>query len=119
MTESRKTLSLKLSSGQDDRIEEWANALRQAITHHLCVRWTYNKVPMQAAPMILYRKHGDLHVDALVLEKHGEPSSEVKLAAFKLAGLSNVAVTMEPISDPAVPDRNDPRYAEGIDSILD
>ena len=118
MTESRRTLSLKLSSNKDERIEQNAEALRQAINRHLCVRWSYNRVLMQVAPMILYRKHDDLHVDALVLEKHGAAPAEVKLATFKLAGISNVAVTMEPITATTMPDPADPRYAEGIDSII-
>jgi hypothetical protein len=118
MTESRRTLSLKLSSNRDERVEQGAAALRQAITHHLCVRWSYNRVLMRVAPMILYRKHGGLHVDALVLEKHGAAPVEVKLSTFKLAGISNVAVTMEPITGTARPDPADPRYTEGIDAII-
>jgi hypothetical protein len=94
MTESRRTLSLKLLSNKEERIEQSAEALRQAITHHMYVRSNYNRVLMQVVPMVFYRKH----VDALVLEKHGTAPPEVNLAMFKLSGFFNVAVTVEPIT---------------------
>ncbi len=60
-----------------------------------CVVATYNRTTMKLAPHILYTRHGELHMDAVALERAGVPPREKKLGVFKLIGLSDVAVTDE------------------------
>ncbi|WP_425230097.1 hypothetical protein [Sphingomonas sp.] len=65
----------------------------EAIVKQQAVAATYNRVELTLAPHILYTKHGDLHVDAVTLERDGRPPKEAKLGTFKLAGLSAVRLT--------------------------
>ena len=71
-----------------------ANALLlQAIALRRCITATYNKMFCTLAPHILYTKHDDVFVDAVTLERDGQPPKEIKLGTFKLAGLKDIAVT--------------------------
>lgn len=65
----------------------------EAIVKRQCVAATYNRTEVTLAPHILYTRHGDLHVDAVTLERDGKPPKEMKLGTFKLAGLSAVRIT--------------------------
>ncbi len=78
----------------------------EAIVKQLTVAATYNRVGVTFAPHVLYTRHGDLHVDAVTLERDGKPPREVKLGTFKLSGLSGVRLTPRrftpsPLFDPA------------------
>lgn len=80
--------------------------LLEAIARTMCVEAVYNKVRMILAPHILYTRHDELFVDAVALEKDGRAPRELKLGTFKLAGLSDVALTerafaREDLFDPA------------------
>ncbi|MEH6756585.1 MAG: hypothetical protein V7676_03635 [Parasphingorhabdus sp.] len=57
-----------------------------------CVTATYNKMQVVLAPHILYTRHDEMHVDAVTVEREGEPPRELKLGTFKLAGLKDVVV---------------------------
>ena len=57
-----------------------------------CVVATYNNTAFKLAPHILYTRHDEMYVDAVPLEKDGQPPREVKLGTFKLAGLKDVRV---------------------------
>ena len=57
-----------------------------------CVAATYNNTTFKLAPHILYTRHDETYVDAVPLEKDGQPPREVKLGTFKLAGLKDVRV---------------------------
>lgn len=48
---------------------------------------------MKLAPHVLYSKNNALFIDAVTLEKHGEPPREKKLGAFHLLGLNDLALT--------------------------
>ena len=65
----------------------------EAIVKQLCLAATYNRQEVTLAPHILYTKHGELHVDGVVLEREGRPPKELKLGTFKLAGLHPLRVT--------------------------
>lgn len=67
--------------------------LLEAIAKRLCVETTYNKQTVRLAPHIVYTKHGELHVDAVTIERDGKPPREVKLGTFKLAGLHATGLT--------------------------
>ncbi len=65
----------------------------EAIVKQQAVAATYNRMTMTLAPHVLYTKHGDLHIDAVTIERDGKPPKEHKLGTFKLAGLSAVRLT--------------------------
>lgn len=67
--------------------------LLEAIARQKCVAALYNRTRMRLAPHILYTRHDDLFVDAVVIERDGKPPREVKVGTFKLTGLSEVALT--------------------------
>ena len=62
------------------------------------------------APHILYTRHGDLHVDAVTIERDGKPPKEVKLGTYKLAGLSAVRITPRRFAPSALFDPAAERY---------
>lgn len=67
--------------------------LLEAIALRKCVTTVYNGVAMTLAPHILYTKNNALFIDAITLEKHGEPPREKKLGAFHLQGLNDLRIT--------------------------
>lgn len=66
--------------------------LLEAIALKKCISVTYNRVEMLLAPHILYSRNDALYVDAVALEKNGEPPREKKLGAFHLQGLTGLAI---------------------------
>ena len=66
--------------------------LLEAIALKKCVTATYNNVQMTLAPHILYSKHDALFVDAVAIERNGVAPKEVKLGAFHLSGLKELAL---------------------------
>lgn len=71
-----------------------ANALLlQAIALKQCVEATYNRMRVRLAPHILYTRHDDVFVDAVTLEREGQPPREIKLGTFKLMGLKDIVVS--------------------------
>lgn len=66
--------------------------LLEAIALKKCIVATYNRVEMLLAPHILYTKNNAFYIDAVALEKNGEPPKEKKLGAFHLAGLTGLGL---------------------------
>jgi hypothetical protein len=83
----------------------------QAIALKKCLRVTYNRVEMKLAPHILYTRHDDMHVDAVALEKGGQPPRERKLGTFKLAGLNNMSLCDDGFEIEPFFEREAERYA--------
>lgn len=69
--------------------------LLEAIALKKCVTTVYNGVAMKLAPHVLYTKNNALFIDAITLEKHGEPPREKKLGAFHLQGLNDLQLTAQ------------------------
>jgi hypothetical protein len=69
--------------------------LLEAIALKKCVTTIYNGVTMKLAPHVLYSKNSALFIDAITLEKHGEPPREKKLGAFHLQGLNELQIIDE------------------------
>jgi hypothetical protein len=69
--------------------------LLEAIALKKCVTTVYNGVAMKLAPHVLYSKNNALFIDAITIEKHGEPPREKKIGAFHLQGLNDLALTGE------------------------
>ena len=63
--------------------------LLEAIALKKCVTTIYNGVAMKLAPHVLYTKNNALFIDAITLEKHGEPPREKKLGATASAKVQN------------------------------
>lgn len=68
----------------------------EAIVRSRCLAATYNRTAVVLAPHILYTRHGDLHVDGVVLERDGAVPREYKIGTFKLIGLGGLTVTDRP-----------------------
>ncbi|WP_235512395.1 MULTISPECIES: hypothetical protein [unclassified Sphingomonas] len=89
-----------------------SDIIRFALMQRICLSVRYNNMDMLLAPHMLWTKHGDLHVDAVTVERAGSAPKVFKIGTFKLAGLGNVALTSrtflpQPEFDPA-----DPKYVE-------
>ena len=82
--------------------------LLEAIALKKCVTATYNNVAMKLAPHVLYSKNNALFIDAITLEKHGEPPREKKLGAFHLLGLNDLKLTEQSFE-------NDPLFEAGAE----
>lgn len=83
----------------------------EAIALGTCIEAVYNRMRVLLARHILYSRHDELYVDAVTVERDGQPPREVKLGSFKLSGLKGLTpadrgFTREPIFDPG-----DSRYA--------
>lgn len=80
----------------------------EAIALRKCVAARYNRSAVKLAPHILYTRHDELFVDAVTIEREGQPPREIKMGSFKLAGLTEVELGGQsfepaPIFDPAAP----------------
>lgn len=65
----------------------------EAIVRRLCIAVTYNRQRVVLAPHILYTRHGELHVDAVAVERDGKPPREAKIGIYRLTGLSDIEIT--------------------------
>lgn len=68
----------------------------EAIVRRLCLVVTYNRQKTVIAPHILYTRHGELHVDAVAVERDGKPPRELKLGTYRLSGLNDITLTDRP-----------------------
>ncbi|WP_231639308.1 hypothetical protein [Sphingomonas profundi] len=109
----RKTLSLKSAASTEPSFQATpaVGIIEAAILRRLCVRATYNRTDMQFAPHILYTRHDDPFVDGVVTEREGKPPREIKLASFKLAGLTGLTLTTERFEPQSVFVPGEARYA--------
>ncbi len=64
----------------------------EAIALRKCIRATYNRMTVILAPHILFTRHDELFIDAVTLERDGQPPREIKIGTFKLAGLKDVSL---------------------------
>jgi hypothetical protein len=83
----------------------------EAIALKTSVEAVYNRMKLRLAPHILYTRHDELFVDAVTLERDGQPPREVRLGTFKLAGLSQIALAGQPFQPAPVFDPRESKYA--------
>ena len=82
----------------------------EAIVKQQCIAATYNRGEVILAPHAIYTKHGEIHIDAVTIERDGKPPKEVKLGTFKLAGLGPVRLTPRRFERNTLFDAKEPRY---------
>jgi hypothetical protein len=89
----------------------------EAIVKRQAIAATYNRGEVTLAPHIIYTKHGELHIDAVTLDRDGKPPKEAKLGTFKLVGLGAVRLTPRRFEVNALFVRGEPRY-EGVTLMM-
>lgn len=82
----------------------------EAIALRKCVQATYNRTLVTLAPHILFTRHDELYLDAVTLERDGQPPREFKLGTFKLTGLKDVAIVDRSFDPMALYDPGDAKY---------
>ncbi|MGN5375214.1 hypothetical protein [Sphingomonas hankookensis] len=105
------TDSAPASTTEEERAS-LSDIIRFALMQRICLSVRYNNMDMILAPHMLWTKHGDLHVDAVTVERAGSAPKMLKVGTFKLAGLGNVALTSRTFVPQVEFDPADPKYAE-------
>lgn len=82
----------------------------EAIVKKQAIAATYNRGTVTLAPHIVYTKHGEIYLDALTIERDGQPPREPKVGAFKLAGLTGLRITPRRFTVSELFERGDARY---------
>ncbi len=103
---------LKLRGEQDPAVRR--ELLRRAIETRTFVTATYNRGALKLAPHVLYERDDALFVDAVTVERDGQPPREAKLGAFRIAGLTNLRATTETFDAELDVPLEEPRYSAGI-----
>src|SRR3546814_6273655 len=86
--------------------------LLESIATRKCVETVYNRMAVKLAPHILYTRHDELFIDAVTIEREGKPPREIKIGTFKLAGLSQLALTNQEFQPETIFDPADSRSEE-------
>lgn len=86
--------------------------LLEAIALRKCVAATYNRMAVKLAPHVLYTRHDELFIDAVTVERDGQPPREIKLGSFKLAGLTGLEATSQTFDPAPIFDPEAPKYAD-------
>jgi len=97
---------------RDEERATISDIIRFALMQRICLSVRYNNMDMLLAPHMLWTKHGDLHVDAVTVERAGSAPKVLKIGTFKLAGLGKVALTSRTFVPQPEFVATDPKYAE-------
>lgn len=84
----------------------------EAIATHKAITSQYNRGEVLLAPHILYTKNDALHIDALTLERDGQPPKEPRIGTFRLDGLKDIALSERGFEISDLFDPDDPKYAD-------
>lgn len=84
--------------------------LFEAIALRKCVDAVYNRMAVTLAPHILYTRHDELHIDAVTIERDGQPPREPKIGTFKLTGLKDLALSERVFTPNALFDPQEAKY---------
>ncbi|MCH4152570.1 MAG: hypothetical protein LKF30_11600 [Sphingobium sp.] len=84
----------------------------EAIATQRAITSRYNRGEVLLAPHILYTKNDALHIDAITLERDGQPPREPKLGTFKLDGLKDIELSERPFAISELFDANDAKYVD-------
>jgi len=86
----------------------------EAIVKLQCLAATYNRGEVVLAPHVVFTKHDELYLDAVVLERDGKPPKEEKVGTFKLAGLVTPRVTPRRFTINKLFSPSDRKYADAL-----
>ena len=113
MQQTRKILTARTAPAQTplETADPAVALFGEAISRKLCVAAVYNKASLSMAPHVLYTKHDEMFVDAVVVERDGKPPKEVKLGTFKLSGLTETALTSRMFTPNPTLDPSSAKYA--------
>lgn len=64
----------------------------EAIATKYCLKAAYNGTQFLLAPHILFTRRDLVYLDAVPILKNGAPPREVKMATFKVDGMSDIAL---------------------------
>lgn len=67
----------------------------EAIVRRRCIAATYNRGAVLLAPHVLYTRHEVLHLDALTVLREGRAPRELKIATYRLSGLTDINLSAE------------------------
>lgn len=84
----------------------------EAIATQTAITSSYNRGEVLLAPHILYTKNDALHIDAITLERDGQPPREAKIGTFKLDGLKDIALSERAFAISELFDASDAKYAD-------
>ena len=65
----------------------------EAVVKKQAIAASYNRGTVTLAPHVVYTKHGEIYLDAVTIDRDGQPPREVKIGAFKLTGLTGLRIT--------------------------
>jgi hypothetical protein len=68
----------------------------EALATKRCLTAAYNGTAFLLAPHILYTRLDLIYLDAVPITKNGAPPREVKMATFKVDGMSDIELTDVP-----------------------
>lgn len=83
-------------SDPSDQSDQTRIRILEALTGGVLLKAGYNRQELTLAPHALFARHGELYVSALNMAKIWRSEDERRLGYFKVAGLSDVAVTDQP-----------------------
>lgn len=84
----------------------------EAIATRKAIASYYNRGEVLLAPHILYTKNDALHIDALTLERDGQPPKEPRIGTFRLDGLKDIVLSERGFEISELFDPDDPKYAD-------
>lgn len=88
-----RPMSAETESRPAPAVPDTVPVVFEAIVKLQAIAAIYNRGSVTLAPHILYTKHGEIYLDAVTLERDGQPPKEPKIGAFKLAGLTALRIT--------------------------
>ncbi len=83
----------------------------EGIATRTCITATYNRMLILLAPHILYTKHDELYLDGVTMKRDGELPREVKMGAFKVTGLNDLALSEQAFVPHTAWNAQDEKYA--------
>lgn len=92
---------------------EQEHILAAAIERQVRISAIYNKGRVILAPHILYKRHDELYIDAVTIERDGAAPREAKLGTFKVDGLNDPRLDNYRFRPFPAFRSSDPKYAGG------
>lgn len=91
-------------------MQDKTTLLLEAIALKKAVHAVYNRQTVILAPHILYTRHGEFYMDAVTIEREGNPPREIKVSSFKLTGLNELRFSGSNFERYAIYNADEERY---------